>query len=76
MENEKESQALEKVERPLIIADGLLTDEVIKRAELQVDGLNKIEETQREITSRVMDLTRYAETKTKIENGDLTVYLP
>jgi len=45
---------IEKTEdgAPIIIADGLLTDEVIKRAELQVNGLNKIKEISLKITNK------------------------
>ena len=49
---EEEKKELAKVEEPVIMAEGLLTDEVIKRAELQVTGLNKIKEISLKITNK------------------------
>ena len=50
---ENETKEITKVEEPLIITDGLLTDDVIKRAELQVDGLNKIKEISLKLTNKL-----------------------
>lgn len=41
-ENEQTQEIVERQEQPLAIADGLLNEEAIRRAEMMVDGINKI----------------------------------
>lgn len=41
-ENEQTQEMVERQEQPLAIADGLLNEEAIRRAEMMVDGINKI----------------------------------
>lgn len=49
-ENEQGMEVVERQEQPIAIADGLLTDEVIRRAELMVNGINKIKAISLKVT--------------------------
>jgi hypothetical protein len=52
-EKKMENNIVEAEEKdPIIISEGLLTADVIKKAELQVDGLNKIKEISLKITNK------------------------
>jgi len=50
-ETELETVETEDV-KPMIVSQGLLTEDVIKKAELQVNGLNKIKEISLKITNK------------------------
>lgn len=51
MTEQKETEMVERVEQPLAIADGLLNEEAIRRAELMVEGVKKIKAISIKVTN-------------------------
>lgn len=51
MANEQEKELVETLDQPLIIADGLLTEDAIRKAELMVEGVKKIKAISIKVTN-------------------------